>query len=69
MSRYFTLRCKSASACGWVERDYAIKDGEPLIPACDVDTRGPIDTGLITVTGEAIMRTPNPVGFGRDEDW
>lgn len=67
MTRYVIKR--QTKACGWVESDYAIRDGEPLIPGCDVDSNEPADTGLVTTTGEPIMRLPNPIGFGRNEEW
>jgi hypothetical protein len=28
-----------------------------------------VDTGLVDVTGDPILRLPNPVGFGRDKEW
>lgn len=28
-----------------------------------------IDTGLIDKDGYPIMRAPNPIGFGKDEEW
>lgn len=28
-----------------------------------------IDTGLIFPDGEPVLRAPNPIGFGRDEEW
>jgi len=27
------------------------------------------DTGLLDVNGDPIMRAPNPIGFGRDDEW
>ncbi|WP_333883814.1 hypothetical protein [Sphingobium yanoikuyae] len=27
------------------------------------------DTGLLDAHGNAIMRAPNPIGFGRDGEW
>ena len=27
------------------------------------------DTGLLDANGDPIMRAPNPIGFGKDEDW
>lgn len=27
------------------------------------------DTGLLDANGDMIMRAPNPIGFGKDEDW
>ncbi len=29
----------------------------------------PSDTGLLDVKGNTIWRMPNPIGFGRDEEW
>ena len=46
-----------------------IDDDAPLIPALTVDDHEAVDTGLIWATGEAIMRAPNPMGFGRNEEW
>lgn len=45
--------------------DYA----EPFRPSLDVPEHYAVDTGLIWETGEPIMRMPNPIGFGRDEEW
>lgn len=41
----------------------------PLLPNLSVDDHEAVDTGLIWATGEPIMRMPNPIGFGRDEEW
>lgn len=46
-----------------------LDDDGPLIPCLTVDDRVAVDTGLIWETGESVMREPNPIGFGRDEDW
>ena len=62
MARYVIGR-KPERACGWVEHDYVIRAGEPMIPGCDVDSSEPADTGLITVRGEPIMRLANGIGF------
>lgn len=41
----------------------------PMLPElCASDFR-PTDTGLLDVRGDPIMRSPNPVGFGKDGDW
>jgi hypothetical protein len=40
-----------------------------LLPAIAVPDHQPVDTGLVWATGEAIMRLPNPIGFGRDSEW
>ena len=44
-------------------------DDNPLLPNLSVDEHEAVDTGLIWTTGEPIMRMPNPIGFGRDEEW
>ena len=44
-------------------------DDNPLVPSLEVDDAAEVDTGLVTATGEKIMRIANPLGFGRDEDW
>lgn len=44
-------------------------DDGPLVPQISVDDNEAVDTGLIWATGEPIMRLPNPIGFGRDEEW
>lgn len=28
-----------------------------------------VDTGLIDQDGNMILRAPNPMGFGRDDEW
>lgn len=28
-----------------------------------------IDTGLLDANGDTIMRAPNPMGFGKDDEW
>lgn len=60
MSRYFRATKPRAD---WLDND------SPLIPSLTVSDHAPIKTGLIWHDGEPIMRTPNPMGFGRDEEW
>jgi hypothetical protein len=64
MARYVIGR--QVKACGWVENDYRVEDGQPLIPGCDVDDRKEVDTGLIAPGGAPIMRLSDPIGFGRE---
>lgn len=63
MSRYFTRR-----PYAWVEDEEAwdapINDHIPT-----VDIWVPIDTGLLDKDGNCIMRAPNPIGFGKDDEW
>jgi len=44
-------------------------DDNPLVPNIEVDGPARVDTGLVTAAGKAIIRLPNPLGFGRDGDW
>lgn len=41
----------------------------PLVPSLSTAEHHPVDTGLLDVKGNRIMRLPNPMGFGRDEEW
>lgn len=34
-----------------------------------VSGHGATDTGLLDANGDMIMRAPNPIGFGKDEEW
>jgi hypothetical protein len=42
---------------------------EPARHDIFVSDAAPIDTGLLDAEGNAIFRMPNPIGFGRDEEW
>lgn len=65
MSRYAALPQRAKSAL--VEFDYYT---EPLrLTHLEVDGHESIDTGLVTINGDAIMRLPNPIGFGKDDEW
>jgi hypothetical protein len=44
-------------------------DNWPMIPELHVADFRPTDTGLIDLRGDPIMRAPNPVGFGKDNEW
>ena len=63
MSRYFAKR----AAYKQPKADWS--DDYPLLPDIHVPCHEPIDTGLVDVRGDSIMRAPNPMGFGRDEEW
>lgn len=53
---------------GWIEDD--LNEGAyPLVPDLLVPEHRPVNTGLFYPSGEPILRLPNPVGFGRDEEW
>lgn len=63
MTRYFTLRAPPERADdGWW-------DAGPLLPAIVVPDHHAIKTGLVGHRGDAIMRAPLPIGFGRMEEW
>lgn len=63
MSRYFVAR-----RALWVEDEEAwgahVSDSVPTV--CDHEAT---DTGLVDINGDAIMRAPNPIGFGKDDEW
>lgn len=40
-----------------------------LITSIDVCDHVAVDTGLLDADGNSIFRAPNPVGFGRDDEW
>lgn len=61
MPRYFSTPTPRADDDDWY---FA-----PLLPDLVVPDHRPVDTGLVDVRGNAIMRAPNPVGFGRDSEW
>jgi hypothetical protein len=44
-------------------------DEEKMRPHLSVDDHDPVFTGLLDAKGDEIWRAPNPMGFGRNEDW
>lgn len=58
MSRYAIGKQRVKSLGEW-------DDDLPMLPCLSVDSSEPVDTGLITPTGEPIMRLPEPIGFHR----
>jgi hypothetical protein len=67
MSRYFARpTCKQPLQV----RPHAHWDDDvQFLPDLTVSDHDAVDTGLIDHRGDPIMRAPNPVGFGRDEEW
>ncbi|APZ98081.1 hypothetical protein BWQ93_05990 [Sphingopyxis sp. QXT-31] len=65
MPRYFTR----PRAQGWVGDDLYDDERKSLRPDLTVDEHVATDTGLLDAGGNTVMRAPNPVGFGRDEEW
>jgi hypothetical protein len=66
MSRYFSKRQRAE---GWVGDDLFDDERGGQRPDITVDDHVAIDTGLLDADGNSIWRTPNPVGFGRDDEW
>jgi hypothetical protein len=66
MPRYFTR--PRATRALWVEDEHFSPDPGVLnMPT--VSDHEATDTGLLDANGDCIMRAPNPIGFGKDEDW
>lgn len=63
MARYFSAPRASRSRA---DDDWYF---DPLIPDLSVPDHGPVDTGLLDAHGDTIWRAPNPMGFGRNEEW
>lgn len=63
MPRY-TIR---PQAGGWIEDDTSFYESD--IPYIEVPEHYAVFTGLIDAKGNEIWREPNPMGFGKDEDW
>lgn len=60
MSRYVVIKGEPRA---WDDYD------EPNRINPTVDEHRPINTGLVTADGKPTMRLPNPMGFGRDQEW
>lgn len=45
------------------------EDAAPLITSVEVCGHVAVDTGLLDADGNSIFRAPNPVGFGKDDEW
>lgn len=63
-NRYFVR----PRASGWVEDEHFSPD--PVSAAMlTVSDHEAADAGLMDINGDTIMRAPNPMGFGKDEEW
>lgn len=61
MARYFSR-----------PRSFFVADDVYVEPATTIPTvsdHEAIDTGLLDADGNPIYRAPNPIGFGKDDDW
>lgn len=63
MSRYFVARRTRA----FFVEDEHYASAQSHLPT--VNDHEAVDTGLLDVTGEIIFRSPNPCGFGKDDEW
>jgi len=65
VSRYYSRR----PARSFYVEDDTYPSEQPMIPQISVDDHEAVDTGLLDLNGDTIMRAPNPMGFGRDDEW
>lgn len=53
---------------GWESDD--LWEDPPFLPDIQVDdARDIVFTGILDPQGNPIVRLPNPIGFGRDDEW
>lgn len=64
MSRYI----RAASGRLYAE-DHTFDEERPMLPDIVVSEHVAVDTGLLWSDGAPVLRAPNPIGFGRSEDW
>jgi hypothetical protein len=64
--RYFTRPRSDCAPPGSAEDTWFT---DPLLPNVDVPEHEASFTGLLDAKGEEIWRGPNPMGFGRDNEW
>jgi hypothetical protein len=68
MSRYVKRPAARPTSRLYVE-DHIFPDERPGINAVEVDSHEAADTGLLWADGSTVWRAPNPLGFGRNEEW
>ena len=61
MPRYF-IRARRTSD----DDEYWSEPQAHVTTVCDHEA---IDTGLVDPNGNTILRAPNPMGFGKDDEW
>jgi hypothetical protein len=49
--------------------DATFLEESPMLPSISVDSSEAVKTGLLWADGSTVWRAPNPIGFGRDEEW
>lgn len=67
MSRYFVRPARVAMSIVHSYDDWDVVGNAWHVPA--VSDHEAADTGLLDMNGDTIMRAPNPIGFGKDEEW
>lgn len=67
MPRYFTK--PTAAKRSVVRADDYWSETAPYVTSLTVCDHEATDTGLLDMNGDAIMRAPNPIGFGKDDEW
>lgn len=65
MARYFTRPAAKAV----IRADDYWPEAPPYVTNLTVSDHEATDTGLLDASGDAIMRAPNPIGFGKDDEW
>lgn len=61
MPRYTAIRPKAWDDEEWI--------APSLMPDLTVDEAEPEFIGILDADGNPIFRMPNPIGFGRDDEW
>ena len=64
MSRYF-IRPRSLERV----QDEFWDDEAPLLPNVSVADHEATDTGILDAHGDPIWGSPNPIGYGRNDEW
>lgn len=64
MSRYYVQRRPLVAVS---EDDWYPTGNSWFVPT--VSDHEAVDTGLVDADGDPIMRAPNPIGFGKDDEW
>lgn len=67
MPRYFSRPTIAQSSK--VRADDYWADTSPYVTNLTVCDHEAVCTGLLDASGDEIMRAPNPIGFGKDDEW
>lgn len=72
MARYFTRPARAATvhSPGWDWQGWDHDHGSPSpVSHLEVSDFEDTDTGLLDHHGDSILRAPNVIGFGREDEW